>query len=119
MTGKARLEQFREYLSAKAEPSSPRTRRENVLLALYATAIDQRRRDQIAAVRVILAYDLGLPSQALQVDHSSMSPRRKVLVYLPDNGRGPNPRLVDSVVSEADDRSCLVIEPMPAEGDGS
>jgi len=69
--GKARLEEFREYLNEKAELSSGHTRRENVLLALYATAIDRRRRDHIAAVRIILAYDLGFPAQALEVDHSS------------------------------------------------
>lgn len=124
MTGKARLEQFREYLSAKAEPSGPRTRRENVLLALYATAIDRRRRDQIAAVRVILAYDLGLPTQALQVDHlsgdGSMSRSSNVVIYLPDNGRvGPRPRLVEPLVDETHDRTCLTPAPVSAEGDGS
>jgi hypothetical protein len=117
------LEAFREYLDAKAEPSSSRTRRENVLLALYATAIDQRRRDQIATVRVILAYDLGLPTQALQVDHSSgdgsMSRSSNVVVYLPDNGRGPRPRLVEPLVDETDNRTCLTTAPVTAEGDGS
>src|SRR5512147_3259508 len=69
--GKLRLAELRDYLSGKAEPTSQHTRRENIILALYATSIDRRRRDHIAAARVLLAYDLGLPAQALQVDHSS------------------------------------------------
>ena|ERR1035441_10591470 len=69
--GKIRLDKIRKYLSGKAEPSSRHTRRENILLALYTTSIDRRRRDHVAAARVLLAYDLGLPAQALQVDHSN------------------------------------------------
>ncbi len=69
--GKFNIDELRKYLSGKAEPSSPHTRRENILLALYTTSIDRRRRDHVAAARVLLAYDLGLPAQALQVDHSS------------------------------------------------
>jgi hypothetical protein len=120
---KAKLDAFRAYLDARAEPSNSRTRRENVLLALYATAIDRRRRDQIAAVRVILAYDLGLPAQALQVDHSSgdgsMSRSSNVVIYLPDNGRCPRPRLAEPLVDATDDRTCLETEPVSTEGDGS
>jgi hypothetical protein len=93
--GKARLEEFREYLSEKAEVSSSHTRWGNILRALYATAIDRRRRDHVAAIRVILAYELGLPTQALQLDHSStdgsMGRSANVVIYLPDNGRGPRP----------------------------
>ena len=69
--GKFKIDELRKYLSEKAEPSSPHTRRENLLLALYTTSIDRRRRDHVAAARVLLAYDLGLPAQALQVDHSN------------------------------------------------
>jgi len=69
--GKFKIDELRKYLSGKAEPSSPHTRRENILLALYTTSIDRRRRDHVAAARVLLAYDLGLPAQALQVDHSN------------------------------------------------
>jgi hypothetical protein len=69
--GKVRLDELREYLNEKTEPSSRHTRRENILLALYSTSIDRRRRDHVAAARVLLAYDLGLPAQALQVDHSN------------------------------------------------
>ncbi len=98
--GKARLEEFREYLNEKAETSSSHTRWGNVLRALYATAIDRRRRDHVAAIRVILAYELGLPTQALQLDHSStdgsMGRVANVVIYLPDNGRGPRPADADS-----------------------
>ena len=69
--GKFNIDELRKYLSGKAEPSSPHTRRENILLALYTTSIDRRRRDHVAAARVLLTYDLGLPAQALQVDHSN------------------------------------------------
>jgi hypothetical protein len=69
--GKVRVDKVRKYLSGKDEPSSRHTRRENILLALYTTSIDRRRRDHVAAARVLLAYDLGLPAQALQVDHSN------------------------------------------------
>jgi hypothetical protein len=69
--GKFKIDDLRNYLNGKAEPTSPHTRRENILLALYTTSIDRRRRDHVAAARVLLAYDLGLPTQALQVDHSN------------------------------------------------
>ena len=69
--GKVRVDKVREYLDEKAEPSSRHNRRENILLALYSTSIDRRRRDHVAAARVLLAYDLGLPPQALQIDHSN------------------------------------------------
>jgi hypothetical protein len=69
--GKMRIDELRDYLNGKAEPSSPHTRRQNILLALYTTSIDRRRRDHVSAARVLLAYDLGLPAQALQVDHSN------------------------------------------------
>jgi len=69
--GKARLEELREFLNGKAGPTSSHTRRENLLIAIYTTAIDRRRRDHVAAARVLLGYDLGPPMQALQVDHSN------------------------------------------------
>jgi hypothetical protein len=73
--GKARLEEFREFLSGKAEPTSSRTRWENVVLALYTTAIDRRRRDHVAAVRVVLSYDLGQPPQTVDLSNSDGSLR--------------------------------------------
>jgi hypothetical protein len=34
--------------------------------AIYATAIDRRRKDHVAAARVLLAYEAGLPPQGVE-----------------------------------------------------
>jgi hypothetical protein len=78
--GKLRLDEFREYLSGKAVPSSPQTRRESILVALYTTSIDRRRRDHVAAARVLLSYDLGLPTQAIDISNPDESLKPKTLV---------------------------------------
>jgi hypothetical protein len=109
--GKMRIDELRDYLNGKAEPTSPHTRRENILLALYTTSIDRRRRDHVAAARVLLAYDLGLPAQALQVDHSntdgSMTPAviRVYAVKPKDNGSDETtPIETPSLSAEVDGR---------------
>ena len=109
--GKVRLDELREYLSERGEPSSRHTRRENILLALYSTSIDRRRRDHVAAARVLLAYDLGLPAQALQVDHSS-------------NDGSMSPAVVRIHVVKpredgADETTPIETPPVANEGDGS
>jgi hypothetical protein len=43
--GKIGLGELREFLAELAEPASRHSRRGNLLLALYTTAIDRRRRD--------------------------------------------------------------------------
>jgi hypothetical protein len=78
--GKLRLDEFREYLSGKAVPSSPQTRRESILVALYTTSVDRRRRDHVAAARVLLSYDLGLPTQAIDISNPDESLKPKTLV---------------------------------------
>lgn len=87
--GKPRLEELREFLNGKAEPTSSHTRRENILLAIYTTAIDRRRRDHVAAAWVLLSYDVGLPPQAIDLSNTDGSLGARVTAYIPDNGRGP------------------------------
>jgi hypothetical protein len=77
--GKIGLGELREFLAERAEPASRHSRRENLLLALYTTAIDRRRRDHVPAARVLLAYDVGLPPQAIDVRNPDDSLRPKIL----------------------------------------
>lgn len=64
INGATRLAMARKFLDEKAEPTSRKTRIENVLTAMYATSIDRRRRDHVSAGTVLLKYYLGLPPQA-------------------------------------------------------
>ena len=77
--GKTQVSGLRNYLDEKAAPTSRQTRRENLLLALYTTAIDRRHRDHVAATKTLMAYDMGLPSQAVEVSGEM------------DMFQGPNP----------------------------
>ena len=65
--GVTKVAELRAYLDERAEPTSRRTRRENLLASIYATALDRRRHDHIPAARLLLAYDLGKPREELEV----------------------------------------------------
>ncbi len=69
--GVTKLAELRDYLDKRAEPTSRNTRRENILLALYTTAIDRRRRDHVAASKLLLAYDIGQPRLAVDISNES------------------------------------------------
>jgi hypothetical protein len=72
--GATTIAKLREFLEARAEPAAGRTRCENIWLALYTTAIDRRRKDHVAAARVLLAYHVGKPVEAVELSGPNGGP---------------------------------------------
>lgn len=70
--GRPSFKGFKEWLG-EVGPGG-KTRRENVLEALYLTAINVTHRDRVRAIELVLAYDLGRPVQGIQVSGGDGSP---------------------------------------------
>lgn len=109
--GATAITELRRFMDERAEPTSRRTRGENLWLALYTTALDRRRRDHVAAARVLLAYHLGKPLETLEVSGPGGGPIPSVTMTTAEL-REELSRLLARVDSEEEpDGSPAVAEP--------
>lgn len=64
-SGRPSFKGFKEWLGE--DGPNGKTRRENVLEALYLTAINVGHKDRVRAIELVLAYDMGKPVQGLEL----------------------------------------------------
>jgi hypothetical protein len=109
--GSSAITELRRFMDERAEPSSRRTRSENLWLALYTTAIDRRRRDHVAAARVLLAYHLGKPLETLEVSGPDGGPITSVALTTAELREELARLLARADGEEVPDGSSVVVEP--------
>lgn len=83
--GRPSNKDFKEFL-AEICPNG-KTRRENTREALYLKAINSRDKDQIRALELIHAYDLGKPVQGVELTGNDGGPLEVGVALLPRLGK--------------------------------
>lgn len=65
--GRPSKKEFKDFLGEVVDARAGSTRRDAYRLALYLKAIDRRDKDQLRALELIAAYDMGKPIQGVEL----------------------------------------------------